>query len=137
MGATIRGVEYFLTTVYDRPGSAYETLSQLAREDVNLLAFGAIPMGPGHTQLTLFPENTDKLIRAADKLGMTLLGPNKAFLIQGDDHLGALVEFHRKLYDARINIFASSGVTDGKGGYGYVMYLRPEDHENAKTVLGI
>jgi hypothetical protein len=135
MSLRIRGVEYFHSTAEDRPGQAYELLAKLASADVNLLAFTAIPVGAAHTQLTLFPENTERLIVAAEKLGLTLIGPHRAFLIQGDDRLGALAEIHRRLYDARINVFVSSGVTDGQGGYGYVMYVRPEDYNSAAHVL--
>ncbi|MDH3216224.1 MAG: hypothetical protein OEN01_08025 [Candidatus Krumholzibacteria bacterium] len=137
MGATIRSVEYYLTTVHDRPGGAYELLSSLATEEVNLLAFSAVPIGPENTQLILFPQRPQTLVRAAGKTGMVLTGPQHAFLIQGDDRLGALVDIHRKLCDARINIYASSGVTDGKGGYGYVIYVRGDDHEQAKRVLDV
>jgi len=42
---------------------------------------------------------------------------------------------HKKLYDAGINIYASNGVTDGKGDYGYVLYVRPEKFESAKEML--
>jgi hypothetical protein len=137
MGATIKSVEYYLTTARDRPGEAYELLSKLASEEVNLLAFNAVPVGPEHTQLTLFPEHSQKLMRTAGKVGIALTGPHHAFLIQGDDQLGALVDIHRKLYDAHINIYASTGVTDGRGGYGYVIYTRGDDHEQAKRVLDV
>lgn len=137
METKIRSVEYFYTNVADRPGEAYEMLSRLACAEVNLQAFSAVPIGPGHTQLALFPESPERLVRIAEKTGLTLTGPLRAFLIQGDDRLGALVEIHRKLYDAGINMYASTGVTDGSGRYGYVMYVRPEDHENAKRVLGL
>ena len=39
------------------------------------------------------------------------------------------------LGDAGINVFAASGVTDGKGGYGYVIHVRPDDFESASNVL--
>jgi hypothetical protein len=137
MAASIHSVTYFYTTVRDRPGEAYELLSKLARGEVNLLAFNAVPMGPEYTQLAIFPEHADRLARVADKAGIPLIGPQHAFLIQGDDQLGALVDIHRRLYDAKINIYASSGVTNGQGGFGYVLFVKPEDHENARHVLGI
>jgi hypothetical protein len=56
-------------------------------------------------------------------------------LIQGDDHLGALAEIHRRLLDARVNIYASTGVTDGDGHYGYVIYVKEEDHQAAARAL--
>jgi hypothetical protein len=73
----------------------------------------------------------------AKKSGMTLIGPHAAFLVQGSDELGALVEVHRKLYDADVNIFSSYGVTDGKSCYGYVIYVRPDQYDEAAAALGV
>jgi hypothetical protein len=58
-------------------------------------------------------------------------------LIQGDDELGALTEVHEKLYQASINIYSSTGVTDSKGNYGYLIYVRPEDHDRAANALTV
>jgi predicted amino acid-binding ACT domain protein len=136
MAVTVRGVEYFYTTVEDRPGEAYGLLSHLAEAGVNLLAFSAIPFGPEHTQLVLFPENTSLLTDVAQKASLTLTGPQCAFLVQGDDRLGAFADIHRMLSDAQVNVYASSGVTDSRGGFGYVLYVRPEDYRKAAAVLG-
>ena len=137
MSVVVRGVDYFYVMVKDRPGEAYRLLSALAAVEVNLLAFNAIPMGPEHTQLVLFPDSVERLINAAKEEGLILTGPERAFLVQGDDLLGALADIHLKLSDAQINVYASSGVTDGRGGYGYIMYIRPEDFQKASQVLGI
>lgn len=137
MSVTVRGVDYFYVVVKDRPGEAYRLLAALAAEEVNLLAFNAIPMSSEHTQLVLFPDSTEQLTDAAKKAGLILTGPERAFLVQGDDRLGALADIHRKLSDARINVYASSGVTDGRGGYGYIIYIRHEDFHRAAQVLGI
>jgi hypothetical protein len=136
MAVTARRVEYFRAEVEDRPGTAYELLQDLARRDVNLLALDAVPVGPIYTQFTLFPEDSNHLVEAAQHLGLKLLGPHPAIIIQGDDQLGALAELHRRLADARINVYAANGVTDGKGGYGYVIHVRPDDFEVAANVLG-
>ena len=111
-------------------------LSHLATEQVNLLAFNAIPMGLEHTQLVLFPDSSDLLSKAAAGSGLTLTGPQRALLVQDDDRLGALADIHLTLLEANINVYASSGVTDGRGGYGYILYLRPEDFRKAAHVLG-
>ncbi len=137
MALNIRRVEYFYTSVHDRLGEAYRLLSKLASEEVNLLVFSAVPMGTANTQLVLFPENVERMIRAADKAGLTLIGPQHALLVQGDDELGALADVHGRLYDAKTNVYASHGVTDGKGCFGYVLYVAEEDFERAATALGV
>ena len=137
MAYTIRKVVYFYTTVEDKPGEAYKLLSALTDIGINLLAFTAVPIGPMHTQLSLFPDDENQMVDQAKKIGLKLEGPNPALLIQGDDELGALAEVHEKLYQAGINIFASNGVSDGQGNYGYLVYVRQEDHERASKAVGI
>jgi len=137
MAARIRAVAYFHCTVRDRPGEAYRLLSDLAAAGVNLLAFSGVPMGPEQTQFVLFPEDQDRLVRAAATLGSVLAGPHWAFLVQGDDELGALAGVHHKLFDEGVDVYASSGVTDGKGGFGYVVYVRREQLNAATRALGV
>jgi hypothetical protein len=137
MSAKIKAVDYFYMTVPDKPGAACHVLFQLAAAGVNLLAFSAVPIGPENTQLVLFPENIDALARGAEKAGFVLSGPNRAFLIQGDDQLGALVNIHEKLSESGINVYASTGVADGKGGFGYVMYVKGDQYKEAERVLNL
>jgi hypothetical protein len=137
MAFSIRQVEYFNATVRDQPGEAYKFLSQLAGLGLSLVAFTAVPVGPTHTQLTLFPEDSPRLMSAAQRAGLRLDGPYTAFLVQGDDELGSLVEIHQKLYRANVNVYASSGVTSGSGTFGYLIYVRPEDCRRGAEALGI
>lgn len=137
MDATIRSVEYFNVIVTDQPGEAYRLLEHLAAEGVNLFAFNAIPLTPAQTQFVLFPEDPAHFEKSAAKIGMSLTGPQKALLVQGQDRMGALVDVHRRLLNARVNVYGSNGVADGRGGYGYVLYVRPEDFKAAAAALGI
>ena len=137
MAFEIRRVYYFYTTVKDQPGEAYKLLSLLARMGIKLLAFTAVPFGPMTTQLTIFPEDTGKLSSEARKSDVVLDGPHPALLAQGDDALGALAEVHMKRYEAKVNIYASSGVADGRGSYGYVIYVKPDDYERAAAALEV
>jgi hypothetical protein len=135
MALSVRTVEYFYVKLEDEPAKAYELLAKLASEAVNLLAFSAVPYGPNHVELTIFPDRSEVLQRVAEELGWTLVGPQHACLIQGDDQLGALAEIQRKLIDAGVNIYASSGVTDGHGYFGYVIYFKEGDHQAATKAL--
>ncbi len=137
MAFNIIKVDYFYTSIEDRPGESYKILTLLSEAGVNLLAFTAIPIGPRRTQLSLFPEDTEKMSNAMKKAGFTIDGPHPALLVQGDDRLGALADIHEKLYQANINVYASNGVADGKGSYGYLIYVRSEDYERAASALGI
>jgi hypothetical protein len=137
MAIQIRRIDYFAATVTDQPGEAYKLLTQLERVGINLVAFTAVPTGPMHSQLTIFPEDALSLANEARKAGLVLDGPHPALLVQGDDELGALARIHAKLYEANINVYASSGVADGRGSFGYVIYVRPEDYERAASALGV
>lgn len=137
MAYTIKRVEYYYTTVKDQPGEAYNILNLLAEEGVNQLAFSAIPFGPNSTQLAIFPEEPAKLKHEAQLAGMILDGPHHALLVQGDDELGALSGMHQQLYKANINVYASHGVIDGKGSYGYLIYVKEDDYERAAETLGV
>jgi hypothetical protein len=135
MALDVRTVEYYYTRVEDRPGKAYELLAKLAAEHINLLAFSAVPYGANTVELTIFPDSGSRFSDVAKKLGWTPTGPQHAFLIQGDDKLGALAEIHEKLFKAGVNIYASTGVTDGKGHYGYIIYVKESDHHAAEKAL--
>ena len=112
-------------------------MSQLAAADVNLLAFSAVPTGPEVTQLVLFPDSTEGLIALAERTGLVLTGPQRAFLVQGDDRLGVLADIHGKLFEAHVDVYAATGITDGKGDYGCVLYIKPGHFKNAAHALGV
>lgn len=137
MGFTIRRVDYFNTMVHDQPGEAYKLLSLLADIGVNLLAFTAVPIGPVHTQLAIFPHDTDQFTSAAQRAGLAIEGPHPALLVQGDDKLAALSEVHMKLYEAGVNVYAASGAANEQGSFGYIIYVRPEEYSRAVTELGL
>lgn len=137
MASTIRRVEYFTTTIPDRPGQACELLAQFAKLGVNLVGMTAIPMGPDSTWLTLYPSDSNLLVTAARRLNVPLSGPQPALLVQGDDEMGALAGMLEQLAHANVNIFASYAVADGKGHYGDLILVRPELYEHAVRVLGL
>ena len=136
MSLSVRSVEYFYVIIHGSPQKAYELLAQLASQEINLLAFGAVPFGADHVELTIFPDHSQTFIQLADQAGYKITGPQHALLVQGDDHLGTLAEIQRMLFDAGVSIYASSGVTDGTGHYGYVIYVKEEDHDRAAIALG-
>ena len=137
MPFSVKRIEYFNLTVQDKPGEAYKMLSAFSGLGVNLLAFTAVPTGQTHTQLSLFPDDPATIAQAAQKIGLVLDGPHLALLVQGDDELGALASIHAKLSAAGVNVYASNGVSDGHGSFGYVVYVRPDEFESAAVSLGV
>lgn len=137
MAIRVRRVAYFYVTVNDEPGEAYGLLGELARQGINMLAFTGVPIGPHRIQLSVFPEDDARFAAAARQAGLPADGPHPALLVQGDDELGALADVHARLGDAAVNVYASHGVTDGRGAFGYVLYVRPNRFEEAARALGI
>lgn len=137
MSHIVEKVEYYYTTVHDRPGEALRFLTALADLGVNLLAFTAIPSGMMNTQLMIFPEDPFKLTSQSERVGFEVDGPHRAFLVRGEDVPGALVRIHERLYDAGVNVYASTGVSGGKGSFGYILHIRPADFATAAAALGI
>jgi hypothetical protein len=137
MAFTIRRVEYYYANVRDELGAAYRVLARLAELGVNLLAFTAMPSGPSLAQFALFPDDPSKLIAQARAAGLPLDGPYHALLVQGDDELGALANVHEQLVEAGVDIFASSGVTDSRGAFGYLIYVREDQFEKAAIALAL
>ncbi len=137
MAEKVSRAEYYYATVEDKPGEARKLLEFLSAHSVNLMAFTAFPLGTGRSQLDFIPEDAGVLQKAATEAGIDLVGPKNAFLIQGDDRTGVLVEYHLRLADAGINVHASNGIIGGSGKFGYVLWVKPDDYEKAASALGV
>ena len=44
---------------------------------------------------------------------------------------------HKQLFDAGVDVYAASGVTDGRGAFGYVIYVREDQLQKAAAALGL
>lgn len=128
-------VQYFNALVKDEPGEAYKLLTDVSGLGANLLAFTAVPSGPGQTRLTLFPEDPGRFTAECGRAGLKLDGPHRALLVQGDDEPGVLAAIHARLHQADIEFFAASGVASGEGRFGYVIYFREKDCARALSAL--
>ncbi|GBD29710.1 hypothetical protein HRbin32_00802 [bacterium HR32] len=136
MADVVRRVEYQYVVVPDRPGEGLRVLEALQRAGVNLLAYLGFPVEGGRAQLDLVPENPEALRRLAAQEGWQLSAPKRAFLIQGDDRVGAAADHIRKLSEAGLNITAAAAATAGAGRYGMVLWVKPEDYGRAAQLLG-
>jgi hypothetical protein len=131
-----RRVEYHYATVPDKPGEGLKVLSALKNAGVLLLAYHAFPVGGGKAQIDLVSEDPRKVKQAADAAGVALTGPKRAFLITGDDRVGAAAEHAKKLADARVNITAVTALGAGSGRYGMIVWVASADYEKAAAALG-
>jgi hypothetical protein len=136
MADTVRSVDYQYVTVPDEPGAGKEILSALQSSGVNLVAFLGFPRGGGQAQIDLVPEDPEALRAAAEEAGVTLSEVKRAFLIQGDDRVGAVADATAKLAEANVNATAAAAVSAGSGRYGMILWVAPGDYERAAGALG-
>jgi hypothetical protein len=135
MADAVRRVEYRYATVPDAPGEVQSILSALEERGVNLVAFLGFPED-GQSQIDLVAEDPDALRVAAEAAGVALSEPKRAFLIQGDDRVGAVAEATGKLAEADVNVTAAAAVAAGSGSYGMIVWVAPGDYDRAASVLG-
>jgi len=135
MADSVRRVEYYYVTVPDRPGEGTRILATLKEGGVNLLAYLGFPAGGGQSQIDLVPEDSATLRQAAERAGLTLSEAKWAFLIQGDDRVGAMTDTTARLAEASINITAAAATSAGSGRYGMILWVRPTDYERAAGLL--
>ncbi len=135
MSITVHEVEYYYALAKNKPGEAKRLLEFLSEKNVNLLAFTAFPVDDEESQLDFFPTDPDLLKKAAEDAGIPLVGPKRAFLIQGEDRIGALYDLHLKLSNEGINVHASNAVVDGTGRFGYIIWVKNEEYRKASEAL--
>ena len=133
---TIRLVEYYYLEAPDQPGEAARALNQLKETGVNLLAFTGFPKGR-RAQLDFVPADAAAFKAAAKKAKWKLTGPKKAFVIEGDDRVGALADLLQRLADAKINVTSTDAVCAGAGRYGAILWVKPRDVRRAARAFGI
>ena len=136
MADTVRRIDYYYVTVPDAPGEGQRILSALREGGVNLLAYLGFPLGGGQSQIDLVPEDAESLKEAAQQAGVTLSEAKRAFLIQGDDRVGAVSDTTAKLAEANINVTAAAATGAGSGRYGMILWVAPADYERASAALG-
>ena len=134
MPETIRVVEYFYAMVPDKPGEAARMLKTLKDAGVNLLAFSGFPEGR-RSQLDFIPADAAAFKQAARQAKWKTVGPQKGFLVQGDDRVGAIADILDRLGAAKINVTAIDAVT-ADGRYGAIFWVAPKDVKKTATLLG-
>ena len=137
MADTIRRADYQYVHVPDKPGEGARILGALKEAGVNLLSLTAYPDGKGTTQIDFVTENADGLAKAAQSLGLKLSEKKRAFFIQGDDRAGAAAEVFKKLADAGVNVHATNATAGARGGFGMIVWVRPESYDKAAKALGL
>ncbi len=135
MADRVRKVNYCYLTVPTRAGHGARVLGELKDADVNLLAFSGFPAKGGKAQLDLLTDDLAAVRRVARQNGWRLSPSKKAFLVQGDDKVGAIHRHIERLADRRINVTAADAVAAGRGRYGMILWVKPKDYARAARAL--
>ena len=130
----IKKVPYFSLQVPNRPGSCVGMIKALAKDRQNLLAFTGFPNG-GKAQVDFVPARPAEFVRSARKMGVKLGARKTAFLVQGQDRVGALARILDTLAQARINMTAMDAVTAGGKRFGAIFWVKPKDVGRASRLL--
>ena len=133
----VRSIDYYYTEVPNRPGAAAKVLNAFETADVNLIVYNGFPISGLRAQLVFVPTDRDAFSAAAQKAGIKLVGPNTAFLFQGEDRVGAVADIVSKMGQARINITAIQAIASGKGRYGAILWVKPRNIDKAAQKLGV
>jgi hypothetical protein len=132
---TVRLVDYFYIETPNKPGEGARVLETLRGAGVNLIAFHAFPSGR-RSQLVFIPSDAAAFKSAAKSAKWKVKGPKKTFVIEGDDRVGALVDYFRKLAAAKINVTANDAVAGGMGRFGAIIWVKGRDVKRAAKALG-
>jgi hypothetical protein len=136
MADKVRKVKYCYAMVPMRAGQGAQMLSVLREAGVNLIAFSGFPAGSGRAQMDFIPENMAALRRVATKNGWKLGKVKKAFVVRGNDSVGSVYKHVKRLADEGISVTAADAVCAGKGRYGMVLWVKPNQYARAARVLG-
>lgn len=137
MAHAIRKIDYYALSVPDKAGEGHRILSALAREGVNLLAVVGFPLGEGKAQIDLVPENAAAFSQMAERMKLRTRKPKQAFLVQGDDHVGAVSEVLGKLASQKIQLTAAQALAAGAGRWAMILWVKPGSVEKAAKALGV
>jgi hypothetical protein len=135
MADTVRRVEYFYLQVPDKPGEGARVLGVLREAGVNLLAYSGFPAAR-RAQLDFVPADPAAFKQAARMAKLKVTGPKRAFLIDGEDRVGAAAEILDRLAATKINVTAMDAICTGGGRWGAILWVKPAAYSRAAKVLG-
>ena len=133
----IRRIDYYYTSLPDKPGAGARILAALREAGVNLIGISAFPHGARRSQLDLIPEDSTAFAKAARAAGIELSTKKSGFLAQGEDRPGAVADLVRRLAEANINVTSVQVFCAGSGRYGGMLWVKAHDLRKAAKALGI
>ena len=135
MAYRVRKVNYFKLLLPNRVGQAEKVLHQVRDANINLFAFTGFPLKAGKSQVDLVTDESTKLRRIAKRDGWRISKRKKAFLVTGNDEIGAVHKVFKKIANNKINVVAADAVSAGKGRYGMILWVKPAVYSRTARIL--
>jgi len=136
VSSTTLKIESYRAEVGDRPGEALRLLMQFKEAGIGFLAVSCTALPSGTTVLDLVPEYEEAFRRAASRIALATLGPERGFLFQDGDRVGAVADNLAKLATRGIPVVSCHAVTGGGGRWGMLLRVAAADFDRAAEALG-
>lgn len=130
----IHRIHYYYAVVPDKPGAGAKILNVFKQAGVSLRAVVGFPQGR-QAQIDLVPTDHAAFKAAARAAKIKLVGPKGAFLIHGEDRVGAVADIAARLGAANISMTAVHAIAAGDHRYGAILWVKPKDLRRAAKIL--
>jgi hypothetical protein len=136
MADSICKVDLFSIELAHKVGEGAKVLGAFRDAGVSFLAAWGYPVKAKKARLDVVAADRAAFTKAAKKAGIELGPKQTAFLLQADDHVGALADVFAKLAAGGVNVIASQAIQGGGGTFGGIVTVAADDVKKAAKLLG-